>query len=107
MSCAAAAQEESSDPLCRAAQYGDLAQVKILLNRGANPSVRDKQGDTPLMKASMSHMRYLPDSARKMERDYEGVVKLLLDKGADVNARDGTGRTALSMAVDGSAPNTA
>ena len=103
MSCAAAAQEESSDPLCRAAQYGDLDQVKILLNRGANPSVRDKQGETPLMKASRSHMRYLPDSARKMERDYEGVVKLLLDKGADVNARDGTGRTALSMAVVGSA----
>ena len=103
MCYAAIAQEESKDPLCRAAQYGDLAQVKTLLSGGANPNVLDDQGETPIMKAALAHSRYLPDGATKIDRDYPGVVELLLDKGAEVDARDNSGRTALAMAVDGSA----
>src|ERR1700722_14976586 len=103
LTCIAVAQEDSKEPLCRAAQYGDLAQARTLLGSGANPNVRDEQGETPLMKTALAHMRYLPDRAPKIERDYEGIVQLLLDRGADVNVRDDTGRSALLMAVDGSA----
>lgn len=103
MSVAAAAQEVTKIPLCRAAQFGDLDQAKTLLGGGANPNVRDEHGETPLMKVALAHMRYLPNGAKEIARDYRGVAQLLLDKGADVNARDNTGRTALLMAVDGSA----
>jgi ankyrin repeat protein len=99
----AAAQDDAKEPLCRAAQFGDLAQVRALLAGGANPNVRDEQGETPLMRVALAHMRSLPDGAPKIERDYDGIAKLLLDKGADVNARDPSGRTALLIAVDGTA----
>ena len=100
---AAGAQDDAKEPLCRAAQYGDLAQVRALLAGRANPNVRDEQGETPLMRVALAHMRSLPDDAPKIDSDYDGVAKLLLDKGADVNARDQSGRTALLIAVDGSA----
>ena len=101
--CVAAAQQDGpSEPLCRAARNGDLAQVRTLLARGANPNIRDEQDQTPLIWAASAHALSSPDD-RKGLPDYEGVAKLLLERGADVNARDGAGRTALMMAMEGSA----
>ncbi|HYL74014.1 MAG TPA: ankyrin repeat domain-containing protein [Bryobacteraceae bacterium] len=105
LSGAAAAQiDGSKEPLCRAAQLGDLVQVRTLLAGGANPNVRDEQGQTPLMRAAavLGRAAVLED-AKGIQQDYQGVAKLLLDKGADVNARDPAGRTALLMALDGAA----
>lgn len=40
---AAGAQDSlPTEPLCRAAPAGDLARVRTLLNRGANPNLRDE-----------------------------------------------------------------
>lgn len=102
MTCVAA-QDDPNEPLCRAAQYGDVRQVTVLLTGGANPNVRDEHGETPLMKAALAHVRTVPYDAPKIDRDYLGVARLLLDKGAEVDARGRTGRTALLMAVDGAA----
>ena len=102
--CVAAAQEDGPrEPLCRAAQNGDAAQVRALLARGANPNLRDEQGETPLMLASSVHSVTIPDDRKNILRDAEGCAKFLLDKGADVNARDPAGRTALLIAMEGSA----
>ena len=35
-------------PLHRAAAYGDEAMIKVLLEAGADPSVKDANGDTPI-----------------------------------------------------------
>jgi ankyrin repeat protein len=61
----------SSEQLFPAVQTGDAAQVKRLLEAGADPNARNAAGATPLMWA-------VPDLP---------IVKLLVAAGADVNAR--------------------
>jgi len=79
-----------STPLMYAVQYGDLGSVRLLLNAGADPNVRNDAGATALMWAVTD-----PDKTR-----------LLVDHGADVNARSDDGRTPLLIAsgLHGGAP---
>ena len=99
--CVAAAQDDTpSEPLCRAARDGDLALVRTLLTRGANPNIRDENDDTPLIWVAWAHALSSPDNGIP---DYEGVAKLLMESGANVNARDRGGRTALISVMEGSA----
>ena len=65
--------------LMRAAQDGDTAKVKLLIEQGANINDRDAHGMTPLMYAA--------------GKGRAEVVKLLLENGADVSAE--AGETAL------------
>lgn len=62
------------------------AQVKALLDRGANLSVQTEYGVTPLHAAAANQN--------------PAVVALLLDYGADVNARDVNGVTPLHTAAE-------
>lgn len=79
-----------ASPLMWAALDGDVAAVRVLLERAADPNVANDAGATALMWA-------VPDLAK---------VTLLLERGADVNARSTDGRTALLVAagVRGAAP---
>ena len=65
------------DQLLEAIDYGDLASIEYLLNRGADIEARDDYGYTALMSASL-----YGDVA---------AVELLLDRGADIEARDDYG----------------
>lgn len=67
-----------------------LKVVKLLIARGAEVNVHDRDGLTPLMKAIGSY-----DLA---------VVAHLLDSGAEIEARDQRGHTALTHAVMRSQP---
>lgn len=62
-----------------------LKIVKLLITRGANVNVHDRDGLTPLMKAIGSYNLL--------------VVTYLLDSGADVNAKDQRGHTPLTHAI--------
>ena len=73
-----------STPLMYAALYSDAATVRLLLESGANPNIRNDAGATALMWAS--------DDAEK--------TRLLLENGADANARSSDGRTPLLTAAD-------
>ena len=70
-------------PLMQAVLYGDAQSVRLLLNSGAEPNVRNEAGATPLMWA-----------VNDLEK-----TRLLLDRGADVNARSEDSRTALLIAA--------
>ena len=72
-----------STPLMYAVLYGDADAVRLLLDNGADPNVRNEAGASALMWAA--------DDLEK--------TRVLLRRGADVNARSEDGRTALSIAA--------
>jgi ankyrin repeat protein len=67
-----------------AAAYSTADCMKLLVDRGANPNVRDKRDGTALMR-----------SVRDLDK-----VRLLVDRGAEVEARSIRGLTALIVAAN-------
>ena len=74
-----------SAPLFNAIQAGDLDQVKLLLQGGAECNIRDGEEATPLMLAA---------SLGRLD-----IVEALIEAGAEVNARNSLGWTALMKAI--------
>ena len=72
-----------STPLMYAVLYGDADAVRLLLDNGADPNLRNE--------ANASALMWAVDDLEK--------TRLLLQRGADVNARSEDGRTALSIAA--------
>lgn len=100
--------------LIDAAQKGDIDNVKILLDKGADINAKDKEGRTALITAAMNGhpvtMKLLLNRGaeinikdkenktaliRAAANDNPATVQILLDRGALVNTRDKDGRTAL------------
>ena len=81
---------DGTTPLMVAALYSEPAVVRLLLDRGADPNLKNDAGATALMWA-------LEDLEK---------TRLLVDHGADVNALSGDGRTPLMIAANqfGAAP---
>lgn len=72
-----------STPLMYAALYGDLASIRLMLDKGADVNAHNQAGGTSLMWAL--------DDLEK--------ARLLIEHGADVNARSDNGRTPLMIAA--------
>ena len=102
--------------LGKAAAYGHIDVVKLLLNKGADPNMENLNGLTPLHRAAYHGTRDMvkllldngaePDRADRdgrtplhwaalREYDSKGVYKLLLNGGADPEVRDANNRTAV------------
>jgi len=75
---------EDWEPLPWAAETGNELVVRLLLERGADLDLRDREGQAPLSLA--------------VEKGHKTVVKLLLDHGAKTESKDRSGRTPLSRA---------
>lgn len=75
------------ESLFEAAQKGDLAGLRSLLDQRMDLETKDEKGMTPLMAAA--------------HEGQAGAVQLLLTKGARVDAKDNEGLTALTHAVIG------
>src|SRR5262245_22178664 len=75
--------EGGSTALHHAAGYGSLANLELLIDKGADVNAKNRRGSTPLHWA-------IHDEAK---------VRLLLSKGADVNTKQAQGRTPLFLAA--------
>lgn len=90
--------EDGATAFLRAAQSGDAALMRLLLEHGADPKIATANNTTPLMAAS--GIGWVEGVTNEIGRKENlETVKLLLDLGADVNAVDGDGRTALHGAA--------
>jgi ankyrin repeat protein len=79
-------------PLMIATDSFNVEKVKSLLDQGADPNLKNSDGDTALLLA----IRW-----RHGEYVHTDIVKLLLDHGADINIQDKYGYTALIEASRG------
>ena len=86
-------------PLMRAAFAGDLELVKLLLERGADPSLVSRDGET--MVAAASGLAFIHGYHRgKSPEERLQVVKLFVGLGNDVNQADDYGITPLMAAAN-------
>ena len=89
-------------PLYRATRATDLAAIRALIEKGANPNVGVKDGSTPLMVASGFGARRASDEdvVEKAGRaDPLDAAKMFVEAGAKVNAVNDAGNTALHYAA--------
>lgn len=90
--------EDGATPFLRAAQSGDLTLMRLLLERGADPSIRTEDGATALMVAAgigwVEGVTYEWSPEQTL-----AAVELLLELDNDVNAHNLDGQTALMGAA--------
>lgn len=84
----------SRTPLQYIAKAGSPRAMHAMLDRGADPNLRDDEGWTPLMACCMNDIRTLEEGGPS-DADRVETARLLVDAGADINAANGTGFTAL------------
>jgi ankyrin repeat protein len=85
-------------PLLAASTAADVALVRLLIEKGADPQLGTDKGMTPLMGAAgLGHKM-----DRTSQKEYDNalvVVKLLVEEGVDVNTVGENGWTALHGAA--------
>jgi uncharacterized protein len=83
-------------PLMRAAKSLDVPAMRVLLDAGADPALKNRNSATALMFAAGLGRNGF---GGKSEEAAIKAVTLCLDRGADINAVNNNGQTALHLAV--------
>jgi ankyrin repeat protein len=92
---------EGTTPFIRAARFGDVDAMRLLLEHGANPHLTQKSHTTALMVAAglgsdRATDEFFQDKAT--EANTIETLKLCLEQGLDINAFNDAGDTALHRA---------
>lgn len=94
---------KGATPFLMAADRADTALMRTLLEAGADPTLANENGSTPLMVAAGLGTTS-PEEEAGTEVEALESVKLLLERGMDVNAVDSNGDTAMHGAAYGNFP---
>lgn len=95
---------EGSTPFMRAAQGGDVAMMRLLVEHGADARLTQKNGTTALMIAAGGRSAETDEDADAAgTTGAAGAVALCLELGIDVNATNAAGETALHRAAQAGA----
>ena len=87
-------------PFLRAAKAGDVAAMKLLLEKGADAKLATRAGINPLMAAAgLGTKEEDTTGRRKTQAEAIEAIMLCLDAGIDVNAVDSRGQTGLHGAA--------
>jgi ankyrin repeat protein len=89
---------DGTTPLMRAARAGDATVMKLLLEKGANPKLATKEGNTALMFAS--GVGYRDKNTTGSESDALEALKVALAIGLDIRQANTRGETALHGAAN-------
>ena len=81
--------------LLQASERKQAEIVKLLIDNGADPNIKSRQGETALMLAAEQGYKVVAER----EREYTEIVKILIDNNADLNIKSGGGYSALMYAV--------
>ena len=92
---------EGSTPIMRAAKTGDVTLMRVLLEHGADPTLKQKDQTTLLMLAAGDGWRGGFDTARDSGTEAEAIaaVALCLELGLDLEATNDDGVTAVYSAI--------
>ena len=91
---------EGTTPLMRAARNGDAPAMRLLLERGADPTMTQKTKVTALiLAAGLGRGLGVFNDEYATEAQQREAVQVLLDRQVDVNATNEAGQTALHFAA--------
>ena len=90
--------ENGLTALMMASDEGLSEVVELLLQNGADPNIRDKNGRTAIHYIMILDDRETPRPSEKMMSDKLEILQLLIVKGINVNIKDRNGATALIIA---------
>ncbi|MDP4174997.1 MAG: ankyrin repeat domain-containing protein [Bacteroidota bacterium] len=88
--------------LTLAIRQGDIQAVKMALQDGAEVSLKNDQGNTPLMEAANFAIAFISDNNMDDLTSYKRrleIIKFLVENGSDVNDVNNMSENALAVAV--------
>ena len=90
---------KGATPFYRAARSADVAVMRLLLEKGANPMKPSDDHTTPLLAAATGQGARFAGGEERPEPEFVEAIRICLDKGSDVNAANDRGDTPMHAAA--------
>jgi ankyrin repeat protein len=90
---------KGATPFYRAARSADVAVMRLLLEKGADPNKASDDRTTPLLAAATGQGARFAGGEERPEPEFVEAIRVCLDKGSDVNAANDRGDTPMHAAA--------
>ena len=91
---------KGATPFYRAARSADLAVMRLLLEKGADPNRPTDDHTTPLLAAATGQGARFAGGEERPIPEFVEAIRLCLDKGADINTTNDRGDTPMHAAAE-------